>query len=54
MEQVATFTLRRQSPRDLAFVEQGNHVLMTGAAYEPTQEFCNALLKGMGVSNYLL
>lgn len=35
---------------DFSFVEQGNHVLMTGAAYEPTQEFCNALLKRMGVS----
>ncbi|MFA9499670.1 cystathionine beta-lyase [Mannheimia sp. E30BD] len=34
----------------LAFVEQGDHVLMTGAAYEPTQEFCNVLLKRMGVS----
>ncbi|HDV7283731.1 cystathionine beta-lyase [Mannheimia glucosida] len=34
----------------LAFVEQGDHVLMTSAAYEPTQEFCNMLLKRMGVS----
>lgn len=34
----------------LAFVEQGDHVLMTGAAYEPTQEFCDVLLKRMGIS----
>ncbi|VEI44871.1 cystathionine beta-lyase [Actinobacillus equuli] len=29
----------------LAFVSQGDHVLMTGAAYEPTQDFCNVILK---------
>ncbi len=34
----------------LAFVETGDHVLMTGAAYEPTQDFCNIILKGMNVS----
>ncbi|WP_305817732.1 cystathionine beta-lyase [Photobacterium leiognathi] len=34
----------------LAFVASGDHVLMTGAAYEPTQEFCNVVLKGLGVS----
>ncbi|QIM62674.1 cystathionine beta-lyase [Pasteurellaceae bacterium Orientalotternb1] len=34
----------------LAFVAQGDHVLMTGAAYEPTQDFCNQILKKMGVS----
>lgn len=33
----------------LAFVSQGDHVLMTGAAYEPTQDFCNVVLKRMGV-----
>lgn len=33
----------------LAFVVQGDHVLMTGAAYEPTQDFCNVILKKMGV-----
>ncbi|RJX68805.1 cystathionine beta-lyase [Vibrio sinensis] len=33
----------------LAFVESGDHVIMTGAAYEPTQDFCNIVLKGMGV-----
>ncbi|QGM81219.1 cystathionine beta-lyase [Otariodibacter oris] len=32
-----------------AFVEQSDHVLMTGAAYEPTQEFCDVILKKMGV-----
>lgn len=34
----------------LAFVSQGEHVLMTGAAYEPTQDFCNIILKKIGVS----
>ena len=34
----------------LAFVEQGDHVLMTGAAYEPTQDFCHLILKKMGIS----
>lgn len=34
----------------LSFVAQGDHVLMTGAAYEPTQDFCNVVLKRMGVS----
>lgn len=34
----------------LAFVQQGDHVLMSGAAYEPTQDFCNILLKRMGIS----
>lgn len=33
----------------LAFVSQGDHVLMTGAAYEPTQDFCNIILKKMGI-----
>ncbi|MDC9605161.1 cystathionine beta-lyase [Xenorhabdus griffiniae] len=34
----------------LAFVATGDHVLMTGTAYEPTQEFCQHVLKKMGVS----
>ena len=34
----------------LAFVAQGDHVFMTGAAYEPTQDFCNVILKNMGVA----
>ncbi|WGE91694.1 cystathionine beta-lyase [Actinobacillus genomosp. 1] len=34
----------------LAFVSQGDHILMTGAAYEPTQDFCNVILKNIGVS----
>lgn len=34
----------------LAFVQQGDHVLMSGAAYEPTQDFCNTILSRMGVS----
>ncbi|MGQ0285896.1 cystathionine beta-lyase [Pasteurellaceae bacterium 22721_9_1] len=33
----------------LAFVKTGDHVLMSGAAYEPTQDFCNHVLKRMGV-----
>lgn len=33
----------------LAFVESGDHVIMTGAAYEPTQDFCNIVLKGLGI-----
>lgn len=33
----------------LAFVKTGDHILMTGAAYEPTQEFCNKTLKNFGV-----
>lgn len=34
----------------LSFVQPGDHVLMTGAAYEPTQDFCRIVLKKMGVS----
>lgn len=34
----------------LAFIEQGDHILMTGAAYEPTQDLCNHILKKFGVS----
>lgn len=34
----------------LAFVEQGDHILMTGAAYEPSQDFCNVILKKLGVA----
>ncbi|MCD9495206.1 cystathionine beta-lyase [Photobacterium carnosum] len=33
----------------LAFVKAGDHLLMTGAAYEPTQDFCNVVLKGLNV-----
>ena len=33
----------------LSFVETGDHVLMTGAAYEPTQDFCNMILKKMHI-----
>ncbi|MDG6894608.1 cystathionine beta-lyase [Volucribacter amazonae] len=33
----------------LAFVRTGDHILMTGAAYEPTQDFCNKTLKNFGV-----
>lgn len=34
----------------LAFVSQGDHILMTGTAYEPTQDFCNVILKNLGIS----
>ncbi|MCW0351649.1 cystathionine beta-lyase [Pantoea ananatis] len=33
----------------LAFVKSGDHILMTGAAYEPTQDFCNKILSQFGV-----
>ena len=33
----------------LSFVKTGDHILMTGAAYEPTQDFCNVILKDMNV-----
>lgn len=34
----------------LSFVQSGDHLLMTGAAYEPTQDFCNIILKKMGIT----
>ncbi|MBN6065775.1 cystathionine beta-lyase [Aggregatibacter actinomycetemcomitans] len=34
----------------LSFVQTGDHILMTGAAYEPTQDFCNVVLKKLGVT----
>ena len=34
----------------LSFVQSGDHILMTGAAYEPTQDFCNIILQKMGVT----
>src|SRR5690606_29460649 len=34
----------------LAFVSAGDHLLMSGAVYEPTQDFCTKILKKMGVS----
>ena len=33
-----------------SFVQTGDHILMTGAAYEPTQDFCNIILQKMGVT----
>lgn len=35
----------------LAFVEQGDHVLMTNTAYEPSQDFCTKILAKLGVTN---
>lgn len=32
------------------FVEQGDHVLMTNTAYEPSQDFCTKILGKLGVS----
>ncbi len=34
----------------LAFVEQGDHVLMTNTAYEPSQDFCTTILAKLGVT----
>ncbi|MFW0766250.1 cystathionine beta-lyase [Trabulsiella odontotermitis] len=34
----------------LAFVEQGDEVLMTNTAYEPSQDFCTKMLARLGVS----
>lgn len=34
----------------LAFVEQGDHVLMTNTAYEPSQDFCTKILARLGVT----
>ena len=33
----------------LAFVKSGDHILVSEAAYEPTQEFCQHILKDFGV-----
>lgn len=34
----------------VAFVEQGDNVLITGSAYEPTQDFCTKILAKLGVT----
>ncbi|WP_305419322.1 cystathionine beta-lyase [Photobacterium leiognathi] len=34
----------------LSFVSSGDHILMTGAAYEPSQDFCKIILTDMNVS----
>lgn len=34
----------------LAFVEQGDHILMTNTAYEPSQDFCSKILGKLGVT----
>ncbi|EMF7142847.1 cystathionine beta-lyase [Klebsiella pneumoniae] len=34
----------------LAFVEQGDHMLMTNTAYEPSQDFCTKILAKLGVT----
>ena len=34
----------------LAFVEQGDHILMTNTAYEPSQDFCTKILTKLGVT----
>ncbi|MBD1577079.1 cystathionine beta-lyase [Vibrio sp. S11_S32] len=33
----------------LAFVEHGDHILMVDTCYEPTRDFCNIILKKMGI-----
>lgn len=35
----------------LAFVKQGDHVLMTDAVYDPTRDFCDKFLARFGVSS---
>ncbi len=35
----------------LAFVEAGDHVLISGGAYEPTQDFCSKILAKLNVSS---
>lgn len=34
----------------LAFVEAGDHLLMSGAVYEPTQDFCSKILRKLNVA----
>ncbi len=34
----------------LAFVESGDHVLMSGSVYEPTRDFCNVILRKLKVA----
>ncbi|MDR0217875.1 MAG: cystathionine beta-lyase [Enterobacteriaceae bacterium] len=34
----------------LAFVATGDHILVTGSAYEPTQEFCQHVLKKLAIA----
>ena len=34
----------------LAFVEQGDHILMTNTAYKPSQDFCTKILSKLGVT----
>lgn len=34
----------------LSFVGAGDHLLMTGSAYEPTQDFCTYILGRMKVA----
>lgn len=34
----------------LAFVEQGSHILVTGSAYDPTQNFCEKLLRKFSIT----
>ncbi|TON21990.1 PLP-dependent transferase, partial [Vibrio parahaemolyticus] len=34
----------------LAFIEQGDHILVTGSAYDPTQNFCDQILRKFSVT----
>ncbi|QKO12079.1 Cystathionine beta-lyase MetC [Dickeya solani] len=34
----------------VSFVSAGDHLLVTGSAYEPTQDFCNKVLSKMNIS----
>lgn len=33
----------------LSFVESGDHILMVDTCYEPTRDFCNTIMKKMGI-----
>ncbi|MCZ8499186.1 PLP-dependent transferase [Vibrio lentus] len=35
--------------RNLSFVETGDHILMVDTCYEPTRDFCDTIMKKMGV-----
>ncbi|URJ23992.1 cystathionine beta-lyase [Blochmannia endosymbiont of Camponotus sp.] len=37
----------------LSFVQPGDHILITGSAYEPTQKFCRYVLKRMNIDTTL-
>lgn len=37
----------------MSFINAGDHILVTGSAYDPTQNFCDKILTGLNVeTNY--